>query len=215
VKSTHANSSLRPPRADGRLDDWPDPPAGESELFDRLRDLCDEGLGISARLDESRAEAWSSFVPADYDTVLSGLMRIRDRGGRFLEFGSATGVVAIMADLLGLEACGIEIAPELVSESRGLADRYGSSARFATGSFLPEGYQFVAPNGDTRIGAVGVGEPAYPELGYQLADFDWVYAYPWPGESEVLLHLMKLRGGPRATLLLHGYTGVLEFHPPL
>lgn len=190
-------------------------PAGETALFARMRELCEEGLTISARLEASRQGTWHSFVPADYDTVLMGLMRIRARGGRFLELGSAVGVVAIMADLLGFEACGIEIAPELVVEAQGLADRYHSEARFVAGSFLPAGYRFVAENGDTRTGAVGIGPSAYPELRYRLADFDWVYAYPWPGETEVLLDMMQRCGAPQATLLVHGYTGDLEFHPAL
>ena len=86
------------------------------------------------------------------------LLEIRDRGGRFLELGSATGVVTIMADLLGFHASGIEIAPELVTEARQLAESYGSDAHFATGSYLPSGYRFVSPDGDTRMGAVGIGE---------------------------------------------------------
>jgi hypothetical protein len=58
-----------------------------------------------------------------------------------------------------------------------------------------------------------VGEPAYAELRFELADFDWVYAYPWPGEAEVLRDVMKQRGAPGAQLLLHGYSGGVEFTP--
>lgn len=200
-----------PPNAPGvRLQGWPPVPAGEAVLFARLRELCEEGLAISARLEGARGGSWHSFVPGDYDTVLKALLSIRGRGGRFLELGSAIGVIAIMADLLGIEACGIEIAPELVSEARGLAKRYDSAARFATGTFIPDGYRFVSETGDTRMGTVGIGEPAYSELGFELADFDWVYAYPWPGEGEVLRDLLRRRGAPGATLLLHGYTGGIE-----
>lgn len=153
-------------------------------------------------------------MPGEYDTVLKTLLGIRERRGRFLEMGSATGVITIMADLLGFEACGIEIAPELVREARGLAARYGSDARFATGSFLPAGYRWMSKTGDTRMGTVGIAEPAYAELRYELADFDWVYAYPWPGESEVLRDVMQRFGGPSARLLLHGYGGGLEVDRP-
>ena len=202
-------------RSDGRLEEWPATPAGEGVLFGRLRELCEEGLAISARSDGARKGRWHSFMPADYDTVLEDLLQIRGRGGRFLELGSATGVIAIMADLLGFEACGIEIAPELVSEARGLARRYGSRARFATGSFLPAGYHYASETGDTRMGTVGISEPAYPELRYELADFDWVYAFPWPGETEVLRDVMRCHGAPGAQLLLHGYNGGLEFDRPI
>ncbi len=202
------------PRADGRLEEWPDAPAGETALFARLRELCEEGLATSARLEGAREGEWHSFVPGDYDTVLEALLGLREQGGRFLELGSGTGVIAIMADLLGFEACGIEIAPDLVKEARQLAKRYGSAARFATGSFIPAGYTWVSKTGDTRMGTVGVAEPAYAELSYELADFDWVYAYPWPGEAEVLRDLMMRCGGPRARLLLHRYSGGLELDPP-
>jgi hypothetical protein len=194
------------------LQSWPPAPAGEGALFARLRQLCEEGLGIAARIDGSRTGGWHSFVPADYDTVLRALVHLRERGGRFLELGSAIGVIAIMADLLGFEACGIEIAPELVSEARRLAKRYDSGARFATGSFLPAGYRWISETGDTRMGTVGIGESAYSELRYELADFDWVYAFPWPGETEVLRDVMRRFGSPHASLLLHGYSGGLELY---
>ena len=167
-------------------------------------------MAISIRISSSRAGRWHSFAPADYATLLTGLLIIRERGGRFLEMGSGIGVIAIMADLLGIEACGIEIAPELVTEGRELAERYGSGAHFATGSFLPPGYQWISKTGDTRMGALGIGESAYSELGYDLADFDWVYAYPWPGETDVLHDVMQCFGAPDARLLLHGYAGGLE-----
>ncbi len=202
-----------PLRADGRLEDWPPAPAGEQELFNRLRRLCEEGLEISARIDAGRSGTWHSFVPADYESVLRALMDIRGRGGRFLELGSATGVIAIMADLLGFDSYGIEIAPELVTEARNLASRFDSDAKFVAGSYIPGDYKFVSATGDTRMGAVGVGEAAYADLRFELADFDWVYAYPWPGEAEILVDVMKQRGAPGAHLLLHGYTGGIEFTP--
>lgn len=195
-----------------RLQNWPAAPSGETALFGRLRELCEEGLAISARIGGSTEHRWSSFVPAEYDTVLAGLLRIRGSGGRFLELGSAVGVIAIMADLLGFEACGIEISPELVGEARGLARRYGSSALFAVGSFLPADYRWESESGDTRMGTVALGKPAYAELQSDLADFDWIYAYPWPGESEVLRDVVWRHGAPGAKLLLHGYGGGLELH---
>lgn len=199
-----------PPRADGRLGDWPEAPRGEETLFARLRDLCEEGLEISSKLERAREGEWDSFVPADYDTVLRSLLEIRGGEGRFLELGSATGVVAIMADLLGFEACGIEIVPDLIAEARGLAERYDSDARFAVGSYMPQGYRYESESGDTRLGALGIGHPAYDELGFELSDFAWVYAYPWPGEGDVIRDVMKHRGAPQATLLIHGHTGVIE-----
>lgn len=203
------------PRADGRLEDWPPTPPGEAVLFDRLRQVCEEGLKIAARYDPSTTGSWHPFFPAEYDAVLNTLLEIRDRPGRFLELGSGTGVIAIMADLLGFEACGIEIVPELVSEARELARRHGSSARFAAGSFIPTGYQWTTKDGDSRMGTVGNAAPAYPELHCELTDFDWIYAYPWPGEAEIIRDLVRRCGAPDATLILHRYTGGLVSFPPV
>jgi hypothetical protein len=50
------------------------------------------------------------------------------------------GIITVMADLLGYEAYGIEIAGRLVQSAREITVRYGSSARFAAGSFLPQGW---------------------------------------------------------------------------
>ena len=119
-----------------------------------------------------------------------------------------------MADLLGFEARGIEIAPDLVREARGLAERYESNARFAQGSYIPEGYRWVSDSGDERMGTVGIGESAYPALGEELSDFDWVFAYPWPGEAELLRDLVERCGAPRTKLLLHGWDGGVAVQRP-
>jgi hypothetical protein len=127
---------------------------------------------------------------------------------RFLEWGSATGVVSIMADLLGFDATGIEIDAQLVTTARDLAARYESRARFATGSFVPAGYRWKPPTGDGRLGTIGDGTSAYPGLGHPLEDYDIVYAYPWIGEEAMMLDLMRCYGRRGARLLLHENDGV-------
>lgn len=117
--------------------------------------------------------------------------------------GSASGVIAIMADLLGFEAYGIEIDSELVKVARRLAERHGSDARFAAGSFVPSGYVWKSGTGDDRLGTLALGEPAYAELGCDLSYFDVVFAYPWDGEEAVLRDIMRRHGAAHATLLLH------------
>jgi hypothetical protein len=138
--------------------------------------------------------------------VLQTLVRLRAPGLRFLEWGSATGVITIMADLLGYEAYGIELDPGLVDTARELASRFGSGARFAAGSFLPAGYRFNPRGGDGRQGTIGDGRSAYPVLEHPLEDFDVVYAYPWSGEEALMLDLMRCYGGRDARLLLHSGT---------
>jgi hypothetical protein len=183
----------------------PDKDSEDQALLERIRSLCDEGRAIWERFDEEvRSRYWHPFVPADYERVLSDLLRLRHPGGRFLEMGSASGVIAIMADFLGFEAYGIEIDPELVAVARSLAERHGSDARFAAGSFVPSAYVWKSGTGDDRLGTLALAEPAYAELGCDLSYFDVVFAYPWDGEEAVLLDIMRRHGAARATLLLHG-----------
>jgi hypothetical protein len=175
----------------------------------RLHALIDEGAEIYDRFDrEVRDQNFHPFVPGDYGGILQSLLEMRAPGRRFLEWGSATGVVVIMADLLGFDAFGIELDSGLVSIARQLADRYESRARFVAGSFLPAGYRWRPPTGDGRLGTIGQGVSAYAELGYGLDDFDVVYAYPWNGEEAMMLDLMQSYGNSKAYLLLHGDHGV-------
>ncbi|HEX2091296.1 MAG TPA: hypothetical protein VHG28_02795 [Longimicrobiaceae bacterium] len=186
-----------------------DAPSGGTEvdaaLRARLASLSDEGWEIWNRFDdEVRRHRWHPFVPADYESVLQTLLALRRPGLRFLEWGSATGVITIMADLLGFEAYGIELDPELVGIARRLAEQFDSRARFVAGSFLPAGYRWRPRTGDGRTGTIGHGVSAYPELGHPLEEFDLVYAFPWHGEEPLMLDLMRCYGGRGARLILHG-----------
>ena len=184
----------------------------DGELRARITALSEEGWEIWERFDmEVRSSEWHPFVPADYERVLPALVAHRGPGLRFLEWGSATGVITIIAELLGYEAYGIELDPKLVDVARGLATRYGSAARFVAGSFIPSGYRYRPADGDGRLGTIGYGDSAYPELRHPLDDFDVVYAYPWGGEEGMMIDLMRAYGARGARLLLHGPEGVRVF----
>lgn len=189
-----------------------EPPAAATlpaPLAGRLEELREVGWELWSRFDdEVRSRGFHPFVAADYDTALAALLTVRAPGQRFLEWGSATGVITIMADMLGFDACGIEIDPALVDTARSLAARFGSGARFAAGSFLPAGYVWRPPGGDGRLGTIGQGASAYPALGHPLEDFDVVWGYPWDGEGAMMQDLMRQYGGRGARLLLHRGTGV-------
>ena len=47
------------------------------------------------------------------------------------------------------------------------------------------------------------GADAYGELGMDIADFDLVYAYPWPGEEDWLIEMVRRFGGPRTSLMIY------------
>ncbi len=159
-----------------------------------------------------REHHFHAFVAADYDVVRNALILYRGPGLRFLEWGAATGVITITADLLGFDAYGIELDADLVATARHLATRFDSRARFVAGSFLPSGYEWRSSDGDNRIGTLGVGPSAYRELGYALDDFDVVFGYPWDGEQELMIDLMNRYGRPDAILLLNHVTdGVVAY----
>lgn len=169
----------------------------------RLEALNAEGWALFERFDrEVRDRHFHPFVAADYDEVLRALIALRAPGPRFLEWGSATGVITIMADLLGFEAYGIELDADLVATARDLAARFKSGARFAEGSFIPTGYRWDPGGGDGRTGTIDAGRSGYLGLGLALDDFDVVFGYPWDGEKAMMLDLMK-RGRDDALLLLH------------
>jgi hypothetical protein len=184
----------------------------DDALGARLAAVIEDGRGIWERFDhEVRSRGFHPFVPGNYERVLQGLVSVRAPGLRFLEWGSATGVITVLADLLGFEAYGIELDARLVEVARALAARHGSAARFAAGSLFPPGYRFEDRNGDPRTGTLGDGESAYHRLGRRLIDFDVVYGYPWDGEQQVMLDLMRRYGAPGARLLLLDGTGLHLF----
>lgn len=181
----------------------------EPELQARLKALCDEGAELWDRFDaEVRQHVFHPFVAADYPAVLKTLVSLRAPGLGFLEWGSATGVITIMADLLGFDAYGIEIDRDLVHQARDLARRTGSGASFAAGSFLPTGYRWTDGGGDGRLGTIADSGSAYGELGMSLHEFDLVFGYPWDGEKAMMLDLMKAHGRGGARFLLPTPSGV-------
>ena len=189
----------------------PVPPAAEPTIADaaQLARLIEEGWAIFERFDANvRQKQFHPFVAADYDRVLATLLALRAPGLRFVEWGSATGVITIMASLLGFEAYGIELDPSLGRIARDLAAKFNSPAVFVDASFVPTGYRWRPATGDGRLGTIGDGPSAYPIIGHALDDFDLVYAYPWGGEEAMMIDLMRSYGRRGARLLLHGDGGV-------
>ncbi len=186
----------------------------ETALTARLDALGDDGWGLWAAFERTvRTSAFHPFVPADYDAVRAALLPLRAPGRRWLEWGSATGTLTVMAALMGFDACGIELDPALVTTARALAIRHGAQARFVAGSFLPTGYRWQAPDGERRTGTLGNGPSGYLALGRALDDFDIVFGYPWPGEAPLMRDLMRRYGRPDAVLLLHDAQDGVRAYP--
>lgn len=186
------------------------PPLDRS-LTARLDALCEDGWELFERFErEVRDKRFHPFVAADYALVRAALTAHRAPGLRFLEWGSASGVITIMADLLGYEASGIELDGTLVAMARELAARFDSRATFVEGSFLPSGFAFTPRDREPWTATTRSGESGYVRLGRALDDFDVVFGYPWGGERPMMRTLMKRYGNPEALLLLHDVDAGVE-----
>lgn len=184
------------------------PDGATLDLDARLDALLADGWAVWERFDRAVRESdFHPFVPADYEVVRAALLSLRGSlpmpVPRFLEWGSATGIIAIMADMMGFDACGIELDASLVATARAIAARHGSAARFVSGSFLPMGYRWRGDDGDPRTATIGEGRSGYLELGRALDDFDVVFGYPWGGEEPLMRDVMRQFGRRDALLLLN------------
>ena len=147
------------------------------------------------------AGRFHGFVPADLRGAHDALALLRPRADSFVELGSGAGAITIVADLLGYDACGIEIEPWLVDAAVELAEDFDSSAQFTCGSFLPRGFRTDEwLDADFHVTYDGASS-AWDEAGLDLADFDLVYAFPWPGEERLFDELLE-RYGRRGQLFL-------------
>ncbi len=170
-------------------------------LQDTLQQLWAEAGQIWDRHEND--PGFHAYVSSDYSSVYEALRRLQGRVLTVLEWGSGLGVVTIMADLMGFEAYGIEAELTLVELSEGLAKKYGASAKFAHGSFIPEEFEWDPASGDEDCRTMLDIEPAYSQLDMELRDFDLVFAYPWPTEHALYRRIMRDSCGDRTLLLMY------------
>jgi hypothetical protein len=175
--------------------------------------LLDDGRRFVTRMeDESRATI-PAFVPSDFELVYRALAAIKlgrlATGQRFVEWGSGVGVVTCLAALVGFDSVGIEIEPRLVAMANELATVHHINTQFACGSFVPHGAE---PNLDWTADVAWLspgGADGYQELELDPDDFDVVFAYPWPGEEQVIFDLFADTATVGALLLTyHGLEGL-------
>ena len=147
---------------------------------------------VEAFIDENRVPA---FVSCDFEPVYSALKQIRELslapGNVFCEWGSGFGVVASLAATTGFESYGIEIDDDLVTHAEKLASDFDHPVRFVKGSFVVHGAE---PLVDKAVSSdvfwlETEADDAYDLLGLDPDDFDIVFAYPWPGEDDVITGL--------------------------
>ena len=161
---------------------------------------------------EHRDSPLAGFVPCDFTAAYHGIASIAEAGlapgGRFVEWGSGFGVVTCIASLFGFDAVGIEIEGELVEEAEALAEDHAFEVEFVRGTYVPEGGDEVldahASELDREVTWLRCdGQDAYELLGLDADDFDVVFAYPWPGEEEVVFDLFAEYASVGALLLTH------------
>ncbi|HKI33694.1 MAG TPA: class I SAM-dependent methyltransferase [Gemmataceae bacterium] len=148
-----------------------------------------------------------AFVPSDFVRAYAVLQALADAdaapGNLFCEWGSGFGVVACLAALLGFDAHGIEIEPEMVDAARQLADDFGLPVEFVCGSFIPAGSHPSLEAGDGF--AWLTTRRSQPEDGWELgpADFDVIFAFPWPDEEQVIAALFDRHAAPGAVFVTY------------
>lgn len=156
---------------------------------------------------EERKIRISGFVPSDFEPVFHALETVVENdlasGDVFCEWGSGFGVVAMLASLLEFQAYGIEIEDSLVVGSRMLAEDFDLPVDFVTGSFIPRGGEAIVDELCTGPEAwlTSISDNAYDELGLEIRDFDVIYAFPWPGEEDVIAALFDEFAAMGALLL--------------
>jgi len=184
----------------------------DSPLPDDIQRLLDEADPRIDQFVKTDAVRVSSFVPCNFPVAYGALRAIGESnlapGNLFCEWGSGFGVVASLAALLGFNSYGIEIDGPLVDASQKFATDFDIPVEFVHGSFVPPGGEedadeaYAANNADFSW-LVTDADAAYDEIGLEPEDFDLIFAYPWPGEHEVIENLFDRFAAVGALLLTY------------
>lgn len=187
------------------------PPA---KLPRRVASLLDAADELIERLQfERRDRPIPAFVPCDFVLAHHALVQVQERslapGHRFMEWGSGAGVVTCLAAMLGYDAIGVEIEKDLIEMAERLAEEFEVETEFVLGSFVPPGYESEVDEQRDINWLRTDGADAYEELDLDPDDFDLVFAYPWPGEEQIVFDLFAHSGAVGALLLTyHGQEGM-------
>lgn len=170
-------------------------------------------LRCDAFYDAKLNKRFPRYVPSEPAQVYAALKYVSDAalplGENFIEWGSGFGVATGIAALLGYAATGIEIEPILVEKAKALLDDQQIEAKFIATSFIPEGYLlYEAVSGydlvpDDSFGNAPIGNPRYEGMNVELNEIDLFFAYPWPGEQEMILKLFDAVAGEGALLIAY------------
>jgi hypothetical protein len=156
------------------------------------------------------------FLPSDAALVFAALndMTRRDLapGRVFCEWGSGLGTATCLAALLGYEAYGIELEPELAELSREMARELDIPVEILCTSYIPEGYEsYSGVGGEDLVKFATFSYPVssidhelrYDGMDIEIAAIDLFFVYPWPDEQELMQKLFDAVAGEGAILLAY------------
>ncbi len=142
------------------------------------------------------------FVPSEGELVFAAIDYVTRQnlppGRVFCEWGSGFGTGTCLAALLGYEAYGIEIQPELVDISREIARDLDIPVDILCTSYIPDGSETYSGVGGEELvksrtfaypGETADVERQYDGMAYDIAEIDLFFAYPWPEEQELMQQL--------------------------
>jgi len=183
------------------IGDWID------EAARRREDFYDEGLGLRI----------PKYVPSNPQMVHAAINDLKEnghlRGDAFCEWGSGFAVATGIAALLGMEAYGLEIEPELIDRSRQLAADMGVPITILDSDYLPEGFDESEEMGGKELilpEATMAGEIMPEYDGLDPADVDLFFVYPYPDQEEMMMDLFDAVATHGAVLLLYREEGEVD-----
>ncbi len=170
---------------------------------------------VACFLEDGESRRAPRFIPSDTLSVYAALEYIRRhrlaKGLRFCEWGSGFGVITCQAFLQGFtRAVGIEIEPQLVAHARELAADFDLPVEFYCGNFVPDGCRVSCDKSNDSWELLppaaikeNVASYSYNSWGFTPSDFDLIFAYPWPGESQMTEDLFELTAAKNTLLLTY------------
>lgn len=181
--------------------------ATPSEIAEYLRAVDD-------RVEQHRintAAKFRGFVPSDYAAIYRCLKAVFDSqllsGDKFCEWGSGIGVVASLAAMIGYESYGIEYDADLSAVAAVICEEFNVPVELVHGSFIPEGVEDLIDNAfaaqDGELALHTAADLAYEDLGYDIGDFDLIFAYPWPNDVELTHEIFDRCAATGALMLLY------------
>lgn len=179
-----------------------------TEAHRRCDEFFDSGLG----------RRYPRYLPSKAEIVYAAIVYLKEsvhiRGNVFCEWGCGFGIATCMASLIGFEAYGIEIEEELADRAATLANDLNIPVEILCTSYLPIGYEecegvggkdLLTPESTTSRGETIDTTPLYEEL--DPDEVDLFFAYPWPGQEELMMDLFKAVANEDAILLIYHADG--------